>query len=793
MSVVSDFFDAVNANSRTKTYTGISSVQQVKDAIADFGGKSTNNYKQLTKQRIITSEGGNPEPQLTASSASVGFMAPVALAAAGAADGTLSLTLSSGTVLSSAGATLKAALASVPLPQLVEGVAALSGLYIGWKGGEAFCEWLRENQDLFEFEEGDLKSEVLTYMVETQQGIKCFVSEGFIDNMTKALRRYGFFEEHETAIPIDPIIGSHSYAFAQRFPAIPDKYVPACQKIVDTFNVDIWNKYIIVFIGANGGIGLNVLSSNYIDLVSRNASLINNKAIVHQGDVVLQISDPGLSPALKITKYSYQTNGEVELSEERTVPTYGRLDISPSTQDGVCYDNFGDKFHVIDQTNHKIGGLYDVLTDAQLDPNAVDITQPGVLETDFPDYYNSRVKVSSPTLDDWLDDAADGTLVNEGTDYFPVEVPIPYTPPYTGTQAGSLANPITPDVVIEKAIANWPDISTDSPAAVDPAPTGTEPPTILPVIPEIPAIESTSGTNMVSLYNPTKSQLSSFASWLWSFDPTTTFKKLFNDPMQAIIGLHMIYITPHTAGTNANIIVGGVDSGVSSKLVNNQYKLLNCGELTIQPYFNNVHDYISTRIQLFLPFIGFVPLNTQEVMNHTIKVFYYVDVMTGTCLATVQVKQKASDGFYDAYTYSGNCAVQFPITGANYSSILGNIIGVAGGIAATVASEGALAPVLFGAGANAVANSKVQVQRGGGIGANAGAMGQKKPFLIITRDVPYEAQNRGRFEGMPQQLTAVLKSQKGYTRVKNINLEGIACTEEEKSMILSKLQGGVII
>ena len=118
---------------------------------------------------------------------------------------------------------------------------------------------------------------------------------------------------------------------------------------------------------------------------------------------------------------------------------------------------------------------------------------------------------------------------------------------------------------------------------------------------------------------------------------------------------------------------------------------------------------------------------------------------------------------------------------------------MAGGIAATVASGGALAPALLG-GAGAVAGlANHQVERSGNLGSNAGAMGVKKPYLIITRNKPYNPLNYNVYRGYPANTTVKLSNCTGYTEIEEVHLSGFNATQTEKTEIESLLKGGIIL
>ena len=373
---------------------------------------------------------------------------------------------------------------------------------------------------------------------------------------------------------------------------------------------------------------------------------------------------------------------------------------------------------------------------------------------------------------------------------YPVEMPDinpsseKTTKPQDEAQKGKNKNP-EKNPVIENSIIKLPEIVPN--IKPQPAPTidGGDTPT--PVIPPI-GVEA---TGFVALYNPTQSQLSSFSQYLWSDNFIDNFKKLFANPMDAIIGLHMIYATP-SRGSEAEIVCGYAHSGVMSNTVNSQYIEINCGSIKVNRYFGNVLDYAPyTKLQVYLPFVGIVDLDTNEIMSGTLNIKYRIDVLTGSCLARLKVTR----GDYNAelYNFAGNCAVQLPISGGSYSGIIANAIGVAGSVGATIASGGALAPVLVGSAVSSAINSHVNVSHSGSLGSNAGALGIMKPYLIITRPKPAEADNFNEFYGKPSNKTVRLSSCSGYTRVKDVHVDNIVATDNELSEIEQLLKEGVII
>lgn len=300
---------------------------------------------------------------------------------------------------------------------------------------------------------------------------------------------------------------------------------------------------------------------------------------------------------------------------------------------------------------------------------------------------------------------------------------------------------------------------------------------------------STSIFGIAGVYNPTLEQIKSFTSWLWSENPITQLQQMFSNPMNAIIGLHLIYATPSTSAEKS-IGVGYLDSGVLSKVVSEQYVTIDCGSVSIPSYYNNVNDWSPyTKISCYLPFIGIVKLNTDDLMSSDgnisqLNITYKVDVLTGACLAMLKVKRGSSDAIL--YQYNGSCSVQLPLTSGNYGGIIASLITTAVGVVS------GFTPLAIG-GAMSLTHPKADVQRSGQLGANVGAMGIKKPYLIIERPYSKYASSYAKHVGYPSNNTLKLSACHGFTRVKSTDVNNINTTEEERKMILDLLTSGIYI
>lgn len=380
-------------------------------------------------------------------------------------------------------------------------------------------------------------------------------------------------------------------------------------------------------------------------------------------------------------------------------------------------------------------------------------------------------------------------LQPDGTTKTITYVPVPY-PTDTPTDATQPVTPedttqdptVDPDSQTLPIIIGGTDTGDDTTPPTEPPSTGTgDGPT--------PVLPTGQASSLWAVYNPTQAQLNAFGSWLWSSDFVEQLKRLFNDPMQAIIGVHKVFATPPTSGSQT-IKCGYLDSGVSSAVVSSQYTEVNCGTVKLSEYFGNVFDYAPhTRVSAYLPFIGVVPLDIADIMRSSINISYGVDVITGACLAKIKVTRDSAGGIL--YSFGGSCAVHYPVSSGSYSGIISAGLTAATGILGTALTGNPMSAVAGVAGA--IRSAHTDVQKGGGFTGASGACGPKKPYLIISRPQTQMADDFPGIDGYPANHTTTLGQCSGYVRCKEVHLNVGHAYGTETSEIESLLRSGILI
>lgn len=352
------------------------------------------------------------------------------------------------------------------------------------------------------------------------------------------------------------------------------------------------------------------------------------------------------------------------------------------------------------------------------------------------------------------------------------------------------------------------------------------------------------------VYNPSLLQLQDLANYMWTdnnFLQTILnhAKQLLENPIESIISLAMLPVQI-PQGTNEEVKILFISTGKYMAPATTQYVEVDCGSVDINEYYGSALDYNPyTQIDLFLPFIGQVSLNVDEVMNHTLSIKYRIDIVSGLCVAKIFVDESV------LYQFTGNCAIFMPLNSADFSSYLSAaltaataLVSAGAGVAAGSAAAGAETVAepaiqtggsMLGAGesmvtpqmalqyrveesvrnmytpadstsaslgemerkfiknsAAAVMGSKISFEHASHLAGNSGILGVRRPYVIINRPRMCNPESYGNYNGRPSMMFLSLGDLEGYTEVQEVHLTGFSATNPELAEISKMLKGGVL-
>lgn len=339
---------------------------------------------------------------------------------------------------------------------------------------------------------------------------------------------------------------------------------------------------------------------------------------------------------------------------------------------------------------------------------------------------------------------------------------------------------------------------------------------------------SSSQVGFCSLYKMTQQQMSDLADYLWGMSQGTlaTFLPIFSNPMDCIIAVGIVPVNPETESQADLIKVGNLTTTVYGSRITKQYDEIDMGTVEIGKgqFTNSFMDYSPyTKVELYLPYIGNVSLDTDEVMDSTIGVKYKFDLLSGSCVAEVKVTKTYNYQDEDhvhsniLYRYSGNFLANIPINGENFAQMFNAVIGaVAMGInaagnyktgiasadmakSADVSSARSDAASLHRSaaafnGVGATSAMKPSIQRAGNVSSVSGFLSKQKPEIVLKLPkIANIGSNQGHEVGYPRYGEYTIAELEGYSSIMMIHLKNIPCTDTEREMIERDLNSGVIL
>lgn len=357
----------------------------------------------------------------------------------------------------------------------------------------------------------------------------------------------------------------------------------------------------------------------------------------------------------------------------------------------------------------------------------------------------------------------------------------------------------------------YPDVPDSEPDDPD-DPDGIPTPDPVPIPPD-PDLD-VSDVGFVTLFAPTKQQLKNLASYMWSgaFD-LDSFRKIFADPMDCILGLNILPCQVLSSGTAA-VTVGNISTGVVMNVAASQWVTIDCGSVDIGKVYDTYLDYAPyTKTHIYLPFIGIQDLNTDDVAHKNLHLKYRIDVLSCACIAYLLVDDKV------LYQFAGSCGYSVPITSSNFTALYQSIVDIgvsAAMLAVTVGTAGAGAPAagtaaaaraeasatrmvaaqqanLASSSASAVTSAKPVVKRSGALGGGSGFLGVQKPYILVEIPRLCKPARQPHHVGYPSFVTIQVSGLSGLGIFESIILDGVPCTEEERGMLQELFMGGVYV
>ena len=318
---------------------------------------------------------------------------------------------------------------------------------------------------------------------------------------------------------------------------------------------------------------------------------------------------------------------------------------------------------------------------------------------------------------------------------------------------------------------------------------------------------------LTKTYAVSAADLINIGQKLWSQDYFNVLK-IQNNPIENIIAVkHFPFAMP--SGTTEEIKIGDVSFGVNGEKIASvqSYQTkstLKIGSYTFAPKYKNYLDLVYTTVKIFLPYIGFIQLDPAEIYGSKITVFYYVDLVTGQCMARLVLDEQTIEGQNYSIPYMtvyGQMGVDIPLTSSDRVQTelrtASAALTAVGGSAGQLVSGNVPGGIISGmSDALSIACADYTTQRTSSQSPSCSSFDCQDVFVMIARPAAeYADENAqtgyGHLHGYPchkyKRLSDSVFKDGHFVQIERRTDLKIAATSEENRMLEELLTSGVYI
>lgn len=271
-------------------------------------------------------------------------------------------------------------------------------------------------------------------------------------------------------------------------------------------------------------------------------------------------------------------------------------------------------------------------------------------------------------------------------------------------------------------------------------------------------------------------------SWIKSVNFIDELKPLYTSPSDAIIACRIYNIDfrkhdPEHINPSTEFSVINLSKEIDGYSLRVGYNtIVYGGELEYIAYYGNYNDFINTKYHIYIPYVGIMPIDSGDVVNHKLKLLYAMDLV-------------GDESTY--YLYSDNNIIKcgkcqmgtpIPISYSNYNEVLSNgILSILTGVV-----SGNLGSII-----SPFLTSHVDYKTNGTTGSLM-TTAFIPPYLMIDKYPPQFPLEHNLINGTPATYSGTLSNIKGYFQSSGIKLSTTA-TDIEKQMIINEIENGIYL
>lgn len=210
------------------------------------------------------------------------------------------------------------------------------------------------------------------------------------------------------------------------------------------------------------------------------------------------------------------------------------------------------------------------------------------------------------------------------------------------------------------------------------------------------------------------------------------------------------------------------------------------GEISLANYgWDDFNDFTATSATLLLPFVGRIGIDINAIARGSIRLDSVIDICNGNISYWVYTSsmQAPEPILYGVYT--GNCAIQVPVTGVYAGNVLDKIVN----LGSSIINGNPLGMIQTAIDLK----TDIRVGRESITDTSSGSVTCYQPRLDIERQEMLRAGNSMEIAGLPGYVTAKLNTLNGFVQVADVDVSGLSCNQEEADEIKALLKEGVYL
>lgn len=296
-----------------------------------------------------------------------------------------------------------------------------------------------------------------------------------------------------------------------------------------------------------------------------------------------------------------------------------------------------------------------------------------------------------------------------------------------------------------------------------------------------------------------KADINNLSNYMWSDDFINQVIRLFENPSELItnnIFFPYSLTENQTLPEPEQITIGNVNAptnttGIPVTALYNRRRATDPYVYT--SYFGSFLDYEPySHYLLYLPYIGFVKIDGNDVIKHALRVEYVSELETGNCTAYIYSDTRL------VAQYNGELGT--PIGLSNTNQILKNLkltgatVQIASGIAGAIASKGAGGTSAISSGISDFISSFAEqtIHTGDKVGGLNSLYSPQDVYLVVFHAIPAEATGIKEIFGKSASYGGAVADFSGFLQCSAVDgyTKG---TDDENNEIFELLRGGIYV